>query len=65
MRNILILIMLVAFAVPPRGEVYTPDAETRIEFIPDPVVIDSVEEDLCEKVVVNKKKRFLNLFRRK
>ena len=65
MRNILILVMLVAFAVPPRGEVYTPDSETRIEFTPDPVVIDSVEEDPCEKVVVNKKKRFLNLFRRK
>jgi hypothetical protein len=65
MRNILILILICAFAIPVSQTESPEITESVVNIIPDPVVADD-ESDQCDEVIkITKKKRLIRLFRRK
>jgi hypothetical protein len=65
MRNILILILICAFAIPVSQPEKLEITESVVNIIPDPVVADD-ESDQCDEVIkITKKKRLIRLFRRK
>jgi len=65
MRNILILILLCAFAIPVGQPERLQITEHIVTVTPDPVVPDEESEKCDEVIQSTKKKRLMRLFRRR